>query len=116
MPTTVESGRQGEQLAVVFLQNKGYQVVFRNFRAGRAEIDLIVQKDNLLVFVEVKARTNKTFGTPETFVNYAKSRRIVKAAEDYIYRKNWQGEIRFDIVAITHRPELEIVHLPDAFF
>jgi putative endonuclease len=116
MLSKVEAGRRGEQLAADFLCNKGFEVLHRNYRYGKSEIDLIVKKDERLVFVEVKARRNKEYGLPESFVNRSKARRIIKAAENYIFHTNWQGEIRFDIVAITHQPKLEVYHVVDAFF
>lgn len=110
------TGQSGEALAAQFLEAKGYQIVHRNFRYRRAEIDLIVQKDQLLVFVEVKTRGSNSFGNPEDFVGSKKAAMIVDAADHYVHQHNWQGNIRFDIIAILTQPTLDIQHMQDAFF
>lgn len=110
------TGGQGEDLALRFLQKEGYQLLVRNYRYRRDEIDLIMQKDKLLVFVEVKTRRNAEYGYPEEFVSKKQAAQIIRAAEQYIFKTDWQGNIRFDIVAILTEPELSIKHLPDAFY
>ncbi|MFA0962440.1 YraN family protein [Roseivirga sp. BDSF3-8] len=111
---TLDIGADGEHLAESFLKKKGYRVLDRNFRYKRGEIDLIVQKDNLIAFVEVKTRKNKVFGNPEEFVSDVQAERIMEVAEYFIHKHAWAHLIRFDIVAITQKPRLEIVHLEDA--
>ncbi|QJW91744.1 YraN family protein [Spirosoma taeanense] len=111
-----ETGKQGEAEAVRYLQDKGYEILTRNYRYQHAEIDLIAQKGKLLVFAEVKTRTNISYGNPEEFVNYTKARLVMKAAEQYIFAQNWQFDVRFDIVAVTKTGiELRIRHIEDAF-
>ncbi len=63
-------GQEGERMALEFLLGKGYRMLFRNYRQGRGEIDLIMQMDQLLVFVEVKTRSNTDYGEPEEAVNF----------------------------------------------
>lgn len=111
-------GQEGENMAAQFLTDKGFEIVARNHREGRTEIDIIAQKEKLLVFVEVKARSSASHGYPEEAVSAAKAARIVAAAEQYISKTNWQGLIRFDIVSIlVHKQQLqEILHLEDAFY
>jgi putative endonuclease len=109
-------GDQGEAEAVNFLFANGYEVLKRNYRFGRAEIDIIARKDNELVFIEVKTRKNADFGHPESFVSEQQERRIRLAAEKFEKETNWQGEIRFDIIAIiwdSKEPVLD--HFEDAF-
>lgn len=108
-------GDAGEKLASEFLEARGFSIVARNFRYKRAEVDLIVSSEKLLVFVEVKYRKNHAFGEPESFVSAAQSKRIVEAAEHYVLEHDWHGDIRFDIIAITQATH-EIVHLVDAFY
>lgn len=109
-------GKQAEDLAVNYLQNQGYKVLFRNYRHKKAEIDIIVQKDNHLCFVEVKARTNLQFGYPETFVKSHQQRLIKKAAEAYMRACNWQDAIRFDIISVVQQgSSSELVYFKDAF-
>ena len=111
-----ETGKQGETEAARFLQDKGYEIIARNFRYQHAEIDLIVRKGKLLVFAEVKTRTNLSFGNPEEFVSYAKAKLIMKAAEHYIFTHDWQFDVRFDIIAISLAgTEMKVKHVEDAF-
>lgn len=111
-----ETGKQGETEAAQYLREKGYEIVARNYRHQHAEIDLIAQKGKLLIFVEVKTRSNTAYGNPEEFVNYTKARLIMRAAEQYIFAHNWQFDVRFDIVALTMTShELRVKHIEDAF-
>ncbi|WP_028979781.1 YraN family protein [Sporocytophaga myxococcoides] len=112
MGNNVISGKNGEDIAGNFLETKGYSVLFRNYRYKKLEIDIIVRKENLLVFVEVKKRKNSKFGFPEAAVSDRKASLVMTAAENFIFENDWKGPIRFDIVAITGQ---EIVHFEDAF-
>lgn len=113
---TKQTGNRGEEQAAEWLQSKGFEIVTRNFRYKRAEIDLIVRKDSCLIFVEVKTRSGTEFGEPETFVSSTQRKQIHAAAAEYIYSINWQRDIRFDIVAITLGSSTEIFHIEDAFY
>jgi putative endonuclease len=111
-----ETGKQGELEATRHLREQGYEIMFRNYRYQHAEIDLIAKKGKLLVFVEVKTRTNLSYGNPEEFVSYTKAKLVMKAAEQYIFANDWQYDIRFDIIAVTIAgSELRIKHIEDAF-
>jgi putative endonuclease len=114
MSDKTEIGRRGENLAAKFLEEKGFTVAARNFRYGKAEIDLIVQRDEWLLFIEVKTRTSLTYGQPEEFLTDRQVNRIFDAAEEYIYQIDWQGHIRFDVVSIKLGKEIEIEHFEDA--
>lgn len=107
-------GENGEDLATNFLLSNGYNVLEKNYRFDRAEIDIIAKKDKILVFVEVKTRTTDFYGNPEDFLSVAQQKRITKAAQHFIEKNNWQNEIRFDIIAINTHNELH--HIKDAFF
>jgi len=109
-------GGRGEGLAARFLMEKGYEIVEHNYRYGQAEIDLIVRQKQLLVFVEVKTRRNADYGYPEEFVSARQRAQIIRAADHYIRQHDWQGNIRFDIIAILTEPALSIEHLTDAFY
>lgn len=112
-----DTGKQGEEEAVRYLREKGYEIMTRNYRYQHAEIDLIVKKGKILAFVEVKTRTNLSYGNPEEFVSYTKAKLVMKAAEQYIFARDWQGDVRFDIVAVTIAgSELRIKHIEDAFY
>ncbi|MCE2995186.1 MAG: YraN family protein [Cyclobacteriaceae bacterium] len=117
MSDKIEKGKAGEDLAARFLLEKGYQILARNYRFKRSEIDIIAQKDNCLVFVEVKWRSTDAFGYPEEFVNEKKAAKILEGADQYIYEANWNGNIRFDIVAIRQiNGQTEVVQIEDAFY
>ena len=112
-----DTGKQGEAAAMQYLQAQGYQILEANYRHQHAEIDLIAQKGKMIIFVEVKTRTNVSFGEPETFVTYTKANLVMRAADHYIYARDWHHDIRFDVVAVTITPkgEVKIKHIEDAF-
>ena len=108
--TTKQIGDKAELKAVNFLENKGYEVLERNYRSGRNEIDIISSIGGVLVFVEVKYRSSAYFGHGELDVDDAKLERIKEAAENYIFEIDWQKDIQFDVLAITGN---EIFHFED---
>ena len=117
MSDKIKKGKEGEMLAADFLVGKGFEIVERNYRHKRSEIDLIVKKNNWLIFVEVKMRSSDAYGYPEDFVDYKKAKNIIDGAEEYTYQQNWQGNVRYDIVSIREQHgEREIVHIEDAFY
>ena len=110
-------GKKGEALAVEFLQKNNYQILERNWRFKKAEIDVIAKKNDVLAVVEVKTRSSNYFGNPQDFVNPKKIQLLVEAINEYVISKNLDVEVRFDIIAITKNQEkFEIKHLKDAFF
>lgn len=108
-------GKQGEAMAIRFLEERGFTLVAKNYRHRRAEIDLVMSCHGTLVFVEVKLRRNASFGHPEVFVSDTQAARITQAADHYVHETDWEGNIRFDIVAITLQPQIAVVHFEDAF-
>lgn len=111
-------GSRGEELAKAFLEKSGYEILEQNWTFKKSEIDLIAYIRPKIVFVEVKTRSSAAFGQPEDFVNLAKQRQMAKAAEEYIYLMNHQGEIRFDVIAILvdANGNHSLRHIPDAFW
>lgn len=110
-------GKSGEDLAVTFLKKKGYQVLARNYRAIRGEIDIVMQDGATLVFVEVKTGTTNKFGNPETWVNQKKQAQIAKVAQAYLLKNGLEGmNCRFDVIAIKRMDHDEIHHFKDAFW
>src|SRR3954464_4724879 len=77
-------GIKGEQIAADYLLNKGYIILHRNWRSGKKEIDLIALKDNVLIVMEIKTRTNFDFGFPEEAVNRKKQSFLKSAAAVFI--------------------------------
>lgn len=114
MSDKIKTGDKGENLAANFLKEKGFEIVARNYRHRRAEIDIIARRGNWTIFVEVKTRSSITYGYPEEFVDSDQARRIFQAAEEYIFSTNWQGHIRFDIVSVRMGDVPEIIHFEDA--
>ena len=116
MSKNKELGQEGEQIAAKYLREKGWRIHEMNYRYSRSEIDLIASKNDLLIFIEVKARTNTSFGMPEDFVDEKKAQNIIKGAEHYIVENNWKRNIRFDIISIIKKETMEIKHIEDAFY
>lgn len=112
-----ELGKKGEDAAVEFLKAKQHEILARNFRFHKAEVDIISKAGNIVVFTEVKTRSSEKFGYPEEFVDKKKIRLMKEAAEEFMYQNNFQNEIRFDIISVTNeKGELKIHHIEDAFF
>jgi putative endonuclease len=117
MVDKIKSGTKGEQAAADFLIAKGFEIIQRNYRHKRSEIDLIVRKDNWLIFVEVKLRSSARFGHPEEFVDLKKEKKLLEGAAHYLIESNWEGNVRYDIVAVSSKQgEMEILHIEDAFY
>ncbi len=112
-----ELGKIGEDLAVAYLQDKGYQILERNWRSGHKEIDIIaLNDDDVLIIVEVKTRKSDDFGEPDIAVGITKQRMLIWAADAYVRYKNLDVDVRFDIISIViSDAEPEIEHIEDAF-
>ncbi len=111
-----ELGKEGEVLAIKFLQKNGYIIVEKNYRYQKAEVDIIAQKDNILAVVEVKTRTSNYFGNPQDAVSPKKIKLLVSAIDFYIAENDLDVEVRFDIIAIIkNKNTTKIEHLEDAF-
>src|SRR5690606_38292386 len=93
-------GTEGETIAANHLVKQGYKILERNWRFGKEEIDIIAQKEDTLVVVEVKARFSNFFGEPEEFVSRAKQKHLIKASQAYIEKHNLDLEVRFDIIGV----------------
>ncbi len=95
-------GREAEDLAAAFLEERGCEVIARNHRIRRGEVDLVCREGDVVCFVEVRSRTSAAHGGPEETVQPAKARRVVAAATDWAVRNGaLEGAIRFDVVAVT---------------
>lgn len=113
-----EIGRTAEQLAADFLISRGYVLRDRNYRHKHAEIDLVMEYKGILVFVEVKFRSGTGYGYAEEFVDYRKRQLIIRAADHYLYEKDWHKDIRFDIVGVYRDKEgvFRFKQFEDAFY
>ena len=110
-------GKKGEDIAVRYLEKKGYKILEKNWKSGKNEIDIIARDGRFVVAVEVKARHSNFAGEPETAVTRDKQRAIIRAANVYVDRRNISDEVRFDIVSILVVNDTEhINHIEDAFY
>lgn len=96
-----ELGKKGEQLAEEYLVGLGYTILFRNWRHGRYEIDLVAAKNEVLHFIEVKTRSSNQFGLPEEAVNKKKLRHMVFAGAQYHQLYPQWKRIQFDVLSIS---------------
>jgi putative endonuclease len=110
-------GINGEQIAVDFLLNKGYSILFRNWRYEKKEVDIIAIKDDMIVFAEVKTRTGNRLQFPEEAVNSKKQAHLRVAAVAFADQNRNYKNIRFDIISVTMNGTVpkEIVHFEEAF-
>ena len=112
-----ELGKKGEEIAAIYLMGKGYNILERNWRFGRDEIDIIAEYDKFLVIVEVKTRSTGYFGKPEESVTEKKQRFLIRAANEYVNQKEIELEIRFDIFSIVIESNKQTInHIEDAFY
>ena len=112
-----ETGQWGEDLAREHLIKNGYEVLFTNWRFHHAEVDIICKKGGMTVFVEVKSRKTGVAGNPEEDVHSDKQKKMIFAAEGYVDKFDLQGELRFDIIAITETyGKVSLTHIEDAFY
>jgi len=110
--TTREAGKQAESQAETYLRNQGFSTVDRNYSWKTGEIDLIMEKQTLLVFVEVRLRLNSDYGSGADSVTSAKQSRIINTAKRYLQTTGHKWEsYRFDVVSIGK----QIDWIPDAF-
>lgn len=100
--TNQELGQLGEKLAKRFLEEREYEIICQNFKSKRGEIDIIAKdKEETIVFVEVKTRTSLEFGSPAEAVDENKIEHIVKTAKYYLYSNRIQNKnIRFDVIEV----------------
>ena len=106
-------GQRGEELAVAYLEKQGYIVRERNWRCPVGEMDIVAEDGDCLVFVEVRTRRGREYGTPEESVTPAKQAKLVEVAQTYLQEHSWDGDWRIDVVAVemTSRGKLLRVEL-----
>lgn len=110
-------GRRGEELACAHLAASGYRILARNYRTRAAELDIVAQHRDELVFVEVKTRSSDAYGSPLEAVTRQKQAKIALAASEYLLRESaGRAAARFDVVAVSFaggKPAVE--HIKNAF-
>lgn len=110
-------GRAGERRAAWFYRLRGFSIVARNVSYRDGEIDLVVRRGRLVVFVEVKTRGQLSLGAPVEAVNRGKQLRIMKCAESWLVGQKAEGcDIRFDVLSLVRtRWRFLVEHFPAAF-
>jgi putative endonuclease len=112
MAKHLETGMQGEQLAVEWLLAQGFVIMHQNWKHSYFELDIIASKDNVLHFIEVKTRTTDTYGYPEEGVTAKKLQRLMNAGEEFLYQHPEWKRIQYDILSIR----LHRYKAPEYFF
>ena len=111
------TGNEGENRAVAYLVSKGFEIIERNWRTNRGEIDIIAYKNDVLVFVEVKTLPNGTLDMIQRELNNQKRQRIIKTSKRFLlkHREYNNSYVRFDVIVID-MPGLEpVYHIENAF-
>ena len=110
-------GELGERIAERWLRERGWKLIQRRFRSGHRDIDLVVERDGLVAFVEVKARRGSRFGDPVEAVNWQKQRELGRSARVWIARHGRADEAyRFDVVGVlVEGSQVRVRHVEGAF-
>ena len=110
------TGQQGEDAAAEYLIKHGYEIIIRNWRYRRCEVDAIASQGKMLHFFEVKTRSSN-FVLPEESVGSKKLRKMKEAAEEYLYQNPQWKMIQFNILSITIQPNgsVDFFLLEDVF-
>jgi putative endonuclease len=117
-PLHLTAGLAAEDAALHFLATRGHRLVSRNFRSRRGEIDLIVTRADLLIFVEVRFRSRSDFGGATASVTHGKQQKIIATARYFLHHRPRFADhaIRFDVIAMTGSPgHWDIQWIPAAF-
>ena len=110
-------GNEGENAAAEFLIEHGYHIRHRNWRSGRKELDIVAEKGNNLIIVEVKSRKDTAYAMPEDAVDTKKFRRIVSATDAYLRCFSLDCQVRFDIITVVgDKNNFKIEHIKEAFY
>lgn len=112
MKNTTLIGKNGEDIACKYLENKGFTIVCRNYRSRYGEIDIIAKDDKFLAIVEVKKRKNTKFGQPAEYVDVKKQQKIIKTALMFLTQNSFELQPRFDVIEIY---DGQINHIKNAF-
>jgi putative endonuclease len=112
-----DMGLAGERIAARWLQAHGWRILQERFRSGHRDIDLIIEKNGIVAFVEVKARTSLAFGTPMEAVHWRKQRELRRSAQVWIDRFGRPEMVyRFDIVGVVLEGQRVLIrHIENAF-
>lgn len=101
------TGNKGEKLAREYLQIKGYKILGKNYRSKWGEIDIIAKDKEVVVFVEVKTKTDNRYGEPWEMVNQWKIEQVKRMGEVWCRDYGWEGTVRMDVIGIIIREDEE---------
>jgi putative endonuclease len=110
-------GEWGESVAAIHLQAKGYEIIKRNWRTSRGEIDIVARQEGGYIFVEVKTRRGRGMGSPEEGLTQKKSKRLVDLALIYMAEIELDTDWRIDLVAVEIDKSGKLIrceHIPNA--
>lgn len=111
MASRRELGAYGEKLAADFLKRRNCQILATNFRSGKNEIDIIIETDREIAFIEVKTRSSSFYGLPEYAVDSNKLRSIIDCAYDWMSTNDYRGPWRIDIVSVEIERENSVARI-----
>jgi putative endonuclease len=111
-----KTGKKGEEIALAYLMAKGYEILEKNFRYGKNEVDIIARHGDEIVFVEVKTRHDDFLVEPEMSVSRRQQRSIIKVADHYMVSRDIDQDARFDIISIVISTQGENIHHIDGAF
>lgn len=117
--TTTETGNEGEEIAVRYLEEKKWTVIDRNYRFMKAEADIVAYDGKQIIVVEVKTRRGTGFGEPEEAVTEQKKKQLYKATQAWLYERKMEGApVRFDVIAVILKKNADPVirHYEGAFW
>jgi len=112
-------GRKGEALATNFLEKNGYKIISKNYRSGRSELDIIAEKDSVLVIFEVKSYYADPLGAVESRVHKNKQKQIIQGTYGFLteYPEYEGSDIRFDVIIVDFsKYPAKITHHEAAFW
>jgi putative endonuclease len=116
--TSKQMGAEGEDFAVGYLVESGFEIIARNFHSSQGEIDIIARDDDFLVFVEVKNYSYKSYGSPVGAIRKAKKQSLIHAAQTYLYKNRIMNQnCRFDVITIYrgYNGSQKLEHYRNAF-
>lgn len=116
MVSNIVKGKSGEMIVKDYLVSKGYSILQTNYRNKIGEIDIIAKDRDIIVFIEVKSRTNTSYGYAFEAVDLRKQRKIINTSLVYIKFNNYKDiQLRYDIIEVYFQKDIKINHLVNAF-
>ena len=107
MNGNIHTGKSGESLAADYFLKKGYEILYRNWRHKRLEVDIIASHNGILHFIEVKTRTSTRFGHPEENVDTKKIKSLIDASAEFLFLYPQWKRVQFDVLSVTLKPGTE---------